>query len=86
MPGWFQIGHMAALTGKDITRGQEALQRYLNYKPADDEPGLHRAHYWLGTIFEKLGRKAEAKAQYQTSLKLRPKQKDVGEALDRVSK
>jgi Tfp pilus assembly protein PilF len=85
MPGWFQIGHMAALTGKDMARGEEALKRYLNYKPAKDEPGIHRAHYWLGGIYEKQGKKAEAKAEYTTSLKINPKQKDVQEALKRVS-
>jgi tetratricopeptide (TPR) repeat protein len=85
MPGWFQIGHLAALTGKDTSRGVEALKRYLAYKPAEDEPGVHRAHYWLGGIYEKLGRKAEARAQYATSLKINANQKDVQEALKRVS-
>jgi tetratricopeptide (TPR) repeat protein len=85
MPGWFQIGHLAALTGKDTSRGEEALKRYIAYKPAEGEPGVHRAHYWLGGIYEKLGRKAEAKAQYATSLKLNASQKDVQEALKRVS-
>ncbi len=85
MPAWFQVGHIAALTGSELPRGEDALKRYLNYKPASDEPGLHRAHYWLGAIFEKLGRKAEAKAAYQTSLKINANQKDVQEALKRVS-
>ena len=53
--------------------------------PKSDEPGLHRAHFWLGQIYEKTGRKAEAKASYATSLKLNPDQKDVTEALKRVS-
>jgi cytochrome c-type biogenesis protein CcmH/NrfG len=45
----------------------------------------YRTHYWLGQIFEKTGRKAEAKASYEASLKLRGEQKDVIEALKRVS-
>jgi tetratricopeptide (TPR) repeat protein len=85
MPAWFQVGHVAALTGSDLARGEDALRRYLTYKPASDEPGLHRAHYWLGAIFEKQGKKAEAKAAYQTSLKINASQKDVQEALKRVS-
>jgi Tfp pilus assembly protein PilF len=85
MPAWFQVGHVAALTGSGLARGEDALKRYLNYKPASDEPGLHRAHYWLGAIFEKLGKKAEAKAAYLTSLKINASQKDVQEALKRVS-
>lgn len=84
MPAWFQLGHIAALTGKDTARGEDALKRYLTYKPAEDEPGVHRAHYWLGGIYEKQGKKAEAKAEYQASLKLNAKQKEVQEALKRV--
>ena len=84
MPAWFQLGHIAALTGKDTARGEDALKRYLTYKPTEDEPGVHRAHYWLGGIYEKQGKKAEAKAQYQASLKLNPNQKEVQEALKRV--
>lgn len=85
MPAVFQIGHLAALSGQNLARGEESLQKYLAYKPSGDDPGQHRTHYWLGMIYEKQGKKAEAKAQYDTSLKLRPGQKDVGEALKRVS-
>jgi predicted Zn-dependent protease len=85
MMGWFQIGKLAALTGKDAARGEDALKRYINYKPGEDEPGVHRAHYWLGALYERLGRKAEAKAEYAASLKLNAKQKDAQEAMKRVS-
>lgn len=39
----------------------------------------------LGQIYEKTGRKAEAKQSYATSLRLAPGAKDVTEALKRVS-
>jgi Tfp pilus assembly protein PilF len=85
MPGWFQIGHVSALAGNNFARGEEALKRYLAYKPAADEPPLARAHYWLGGVYEKQGRKAEAKAQYVAALKLTPASKEIAEALKRVS-
>ena len=84
MPAVFQVGHLAALAGSNYVRGEESLQKYLAHKPADDEPGHHRTHYWLGVIYEKQGKKAEARAQYQAALKLRANQKDVSEALKRV--
>lgn len=84
MPGWFQIGHVAALTGNDTARGEQSLRKYLAYTPKENEPGLHRAHYWLGMIFEKQGKKAEAKQEYAASLKINPDQKDVKEAAGRV--
>ncbi|HEY4640552.1 MAG TPA: tetratricopeptide repeat protein, partial [Thermoanaerobaculia bacterium] len=85
MPAVFQIGHLAAISGQNLARGEESLHKYLAYKPAADDPGQHRTHFWLGMIYEKQGKKAEAKAQYDASLKLRPGQKDVTEALKRVS-
>jgi len=85
MPAIFQIGHVAAVSGSDLARGEEYLKRYLAYKPTSEEPGLHRAHFWLGGIYEKQGKKAEAKNAYATSLKINANQKDVQEALKRVS-
>ncbi|HEY6137434.1 MAG TPA: tetratricopeptide repeat protein [Thermoanaerobaculia bacterium] len=85
MPAWFWIGRGTVATESNYARGEEALKKYLAYQPKRDEPGLFRAHYWLGQIYEKTGRKAEAKASYTTSLKLNPDQKDVTEALKRVS-
>ena len=85
MPVWFWLGRLAVATESNYTRGEEALKKYLTYKPKEDEPGINRAYYWLGQIYEKTGRKAEAKASYATSLKLNPDQKDVSEALKRVS-
>lgn len=85
MPGWFQIGRMAALNSNDYVRGEQLLRKYLAYSPKPGEPSIARAHYWLGQVFEKQGKKAEAKQSYAASLKLNPTQKDVQEALNRVS-
>ena len=85
MPGWFQIGHMAALSGANLPRGEEALQKYLAYAPKPDEPQLYRAYFWLGGIYEKQGKKGEARQNYATSLKINPRQPDVAEALKKIS-
>jgi Tfp pilus assembly protein PilF len=85
MPAYFQIGHVAALAASNFARGEEALRKYLAYRPKDDEPSLARAHYWLGAIYEKQGKKPEAKASYAASLKINPNQKDVIEAIKRIS-
>ncbi|MDP9360416.1 MAG: tetratricopeptide repeat protein [Acidobacteriota bacterium] len=85
MPAYFQIGHVAALSGANLTRGEEALRKYLAYRPKEDEPSIARAYFWLGGIYEKQGRKADAKASYAASLKINPNQKDADEALKRVS-
>jgi tetratricopeptide (TPR) repeat protein len=84
MPGWFQIGHMAALSGANLQRGEQALQKYLAYRPKFEEPPLYRAHYWLGVIQEKNGQKAEARQNYAASLRVNPSQKDVTAAMKRL--
>jgi len=85
MPAYFQIGHVAALSGANLTRGEDALRKYLAYRPKEDEPSIARAYFWLGGIYEKQGRKADAKASYAASVKINPNQKDADEALKRVS-
>jgi len=85
MPGYFRVGQLAALSGTAYPRGEESLRKYLSYSPKPGEPSIARAHYWLGQIFEKQGRKAEARASFSASLKMSPGQKDVAEALKRVS-
>jgi tetratricopeptide (TPR) repeat protein len=84
MPAYFQIGHAAALAGNNLARGEAALKKYLAYRPKDDEPPMARAHYWLGGIYEKEGKKAEAKSSYAASLQINPNQKDVDAAMKRV--
>ncbi|HEX3070598.1 MAG TPA: tetratricopeptide repeat protein [Thermoanaerobaculia bacterium] len=85
MPAVFRIGQIAVLSNGDLAHGEQMLRKYLAYTPKKDEPPLARAHYWLGQLFEKQGKKAEAKASFEASLKLNPNQKDVAEALKRVS-
>ncbi len=85
MPAYFRQGQLSGLSGSNYGRGEEALKKYLAYQPADDEPPLARAWYWLGIIYEKEGRIAEAKQSFQNALRLAPGAKEVTDALKRVS-
>lgn len=85
MPAVFRIGQLAVLSNGNLVHGEEMLRKYLTYAPRNDEPPLARAHDWLGQLFEKQGKKAEAKASFAASLRLNPNQKDVAAALKRVS-
>jgi tetratricopeptide (TPR) repeat protein len=85
MPVWFRIGHLAALGGAPLPRGEEALQKYVSHRPTDDEPAISRAYYWLGVVYEKQGRKPQAKTAFAASLRINPHQKDVQAAAKRVS-
>lgn len=85
MPAHFQVGHLAGLSGENLTGGEKALRKYLTYQPADDDLPLYRAHYWLGVIYEKQGKTAEARTQFQAALQLWPADNDAKQALKRVS-
>lgn len=85
MPACFRIGQHAAQSKSNYARGEEALRKYHGHKPADDEPGLGSAWYWLGMIQEQQGKKAEARQSYTNARKLAPDSKDFREALKRVS-
>jgi tetratricopeptide (TPR) repeat protein len=85
MPPHYRIGQHSALTGQNYARGEAALKKYLSYKPAENEPPIAGAWYWLGTIYEKQGRKADAKQSFANALKLAPTDAKVKEALKRVS-
>jgi Tfp pilus assembly protein PilF len=85
MPAWFRLGQVAALSGTNDARGEEALKRYLTYEPKDNEPDLATAHYNLGQIYEKQGRKAEARQSYAAAVRLSPGTKTFQDALKRVS-
>ena len=85
MPAFYHLGRTAGLAGTNLVRGEEALKKYLEYTPTDKEPPLANAHYYLGAIYEKQGRKAEAKGSYQAALKLNPTHENASKALKRLS-
>lgn len=85
MVAWFRIGQIAAQSGANAARGEEALKKYLAYRPADNEPDLSSTHYYLGMLYEKQGKKSEARQSYAAAVKLRPKVKPYTDALKRVS-
>jgi tetratricopeptide (TPR) repeat protein len=80
----YQVGRAAALSGQRLDRGAAAFGRYLGHTPGPEEPALANAHYRLGTILERQGNRASARAEYQAALKLDPGLKDAKAALDKL--
>lgn len=85
IPALYHLGKTAALANANLPRGEEALKKYLTYTPKPGEPPLAIAYYFLGAVYEKEGKKAEAKKSYEAALKLNPTHKETTEALKRVS-
>jgi tetratricopeptide (TPR) repeat protein len=85
MRAQFRIGVTAATAGTALARGEETLKRYLAQPAGDDDPSHASAWYYLGQVYEKQGRKADAKRSYLAAQKLAPEAKEVAAAIKRVS-
>jgi len=77
----YQLGRLAAESGRYLDEGEAGLRAYLKMPRGSDDPKLHHARYRLGQVLAKAGRKDEARAEFQAALKLDPKMKEAKEAL-----
>lgn len=80
----YYFGRMASMSGQHLDRGAELLRQYLQRRPDDSDPSLASAHYRLGLIYEKQGKRDLAKQEFATTVQLDPKQTEAKEALKRV--
>lgn len=86
MPGHYHLGRIAAASGTSLAAGEASLRRYLAYVPKDDEPPVTAAHYQLGLLYEKLGRRDEAAGQFREAVRRSPQWEDAKKALARVGR
>lgn len=56
--------------GRDLSTAVQYLKTYLNSGNMVEDAPAFRAHYLLGQIYEKMGNKTEAVAEYKASLAL----------------
>ena len=85
MEACYHIGRVAALSGQRLERGKECLTLYLQHDPKPDEPSLASAHYRLGLLYEKTGKRDLARREYSAALDLEPSFPDARQALKKVS-
>ncbi len=78
---YYQAARVLLGSGKDLPRAERYLRKYLTQEPEGGAPPPAAAHWRLGLVYEKMGRKAEAVAELQAALRLDPKfepaQKDL---------
>lgn len=82
----YQLGKTSAISGLRLDDGEQALLKYLAYTPKPNEPSHAGANMRLAQIYEKKGRKAEAKQKYEVALKLDGNLQEAKDGLSRVSK
>jgi tetratricopeptide (TPR) repeat protein len=72
----FQIGRTAAITGKQLDRGEQALHTVLAAPGVGTDPALPApasVHFRLGDIAAKRGAKDQARAEYEKAIELNPR-------------
>lgn len=81
MMAWYQIGRTALRSGERPDRGAEALLRYLEHTPAENEPSIAWAHTRLGQLYAAQGRTDDARAQLTAALALEPDHDEAKKAM-----
>jgi tetratricopeptide (TPR) repeat protein len=81
---WYQLGRTAVLSNSRHADGERALQRFISMPRGAEEPPLEAAHWRLGMLYEQMGRKAEAKKEYQRALQANPGHRESKAALKKL--
>ena len=78
----FQYGRTAALSGKNLERGEQELRSLLDEPPKDFAAvSVAATHLRLGNIYEKQGKTDLARSAYDQAVKLNPKNEEAKKAL-----
>src|SRR5216684_1071273 len=85
--GKFYRGVALILRKEDLDESETLLREYLKKAPLrSGYPRPAAVHAWLGRLFENQGKAEEAAKEYESALKLDPKNKMAQEALKRLKK
>lgn len=81
----YQIGRAAALSGKQLDRGERSLKLWIA-KPPEDALTTTRsgAHYRLGMVYEKQGKRDLARAAYEEAIRINSRNEDARKALEKL--
>jgi tetratricopeptide (TPR) repeat protein len=71
-------------TGKDLARAERYARKYLGQEPEPNASSHAVAHWRLGLILEKQGRKSDAIAELQTATRMDPKFEQAQKDLKRL--
>jgi len=66
----YRAAEAILLAGRDLPRAEPLLRKYLTATPEGNAPTFSEAHWQLGLVMEKEGRRAEAIGEWSESLRL----------------
>jgi tetratricopeptide (TPR) repeat protein len=68
---YYQAGKKLLLDGVDLGRAERYFHKYMSQPAEGEEPDLAAAHWRLGLVLEKQGRKREAISEIQTAVSMK---------------
>ncbi len=77
----YQVGKFAAMTGENLDTGLAAIEKLIALSQYPEGFSLSGAHWRRGQILKAMGRKSEAMAALEASLKIEPESKPVKDEL-----
>jgi tetratricopeptide (TPR) repeat protein len=80
----YEIGRLAAISGRELERGEAALRQYLEREPNPGEPTHALARLRLGEVLEARGDRGAARTEYTTAIQLDPALTEARRNLTRV--
>jgi tetratricopeptide (TPR) repeat protein len=82
----FDAASLLLHAGRNFAGAIQILQRYVAQENPAEEGPVFQAHYLMGSLLEKEGRKKEAAQEFQAALKMASQYKPARDALARVSR
>lgn len=82
---WYQIGRLAAVSGKYESEGEEYLIKLISLEEPINDNTLAWSHFRLGTIYESKQNPEAAEEQYKAALKMDKNHDQAKEALKRLN-
>jgi tetratricopeptide (TPR) repeat protein len=82
----FDVAELLLHAGRNFPGAIQALRHYVAQEDPSEEGPAFQAHYLLGILLEKQGKKKEAAAAFQAALEIASQYKPARDALARVSR
>jgi tetratricopeptide (TPR) repeat protein len=82
----YAAGKEILVDNKGPERAEPLFRAYLGQEPEGGAPDLAAAHWRLGQVYDKLGRKEEAIREFEAALRLKPGFKAAAKDLERLRK
>jgi tetratricopeptide (TPR) repeat protein len=69
---YYEAGLSLLNSGKDLSRAEQYLRKYIGQEAEGNAPSLPDAHWRLSQVLDRLGRRPEAIAELNTAVKMDP--------------